>query len=69
MEALPGTLIKALLVIVIIILAVMGLMFLRKRNLPPAGYLFWGMIAIVIPVFGPILLIALHPGQRRPSQH
>lgn len=63
------TVIKAFLFAVILLLAGMALGYLWKRKLPPAGYIFWGLVALVIPVMGPILLIALHPGEVRQAHH
>jgi hypothetical protein len=59
------TIIKAVLLTVIILLAGMALRYLWKRELPPAGYVFWAVVALLIPVLGPILLIALRPGEAR----
>jgi hypothetical protein len=42
-------------------LALLGFFYLRKRRLPWAGYLFWGLIAL-IPVIGPFLVILSRPG-------
>jgi hypothetical protein len=50
-----------LLIIDIASLALLGVFYLRKRRLPWAGYLFWGLIAL-IPVIGPFLVILSRPG-------
>jgi len=63
------TLIKVFLFAVILLLAGMALGYLWKRELPPAGYVFWGLVALAIPVLGPILLIALRPGEARQAHH
>ncbi len=59
------TILKVFLFAVILVLAGMALIYLWKRELPPAGYVFWGLVALAIPVLGPILLIALRPGEAR----
>jgi hypothetical protein len=59
------TIIKAMLVFVIVLLAALALNYLHRRNLPPAGYVFWVVIALTLPVIGPILLISLQPGEPR----
>jgi len=59
------TIIKGLMLIVILLLAGMALSYLWRRELPPVGYVFWVIVALVIPVLGPILLIALRPGEAR----
>lgn len=43
-------------------LALLGIFYLRKRRLPWAGYLFWGLVAL-IPLVGPFLVILSRPGE------
>ena len=43
-------------------LALLAIFYLRKRRLPWAGYLFWGLVAL-IPVIGPFVVILSRPGQ------
>jgi len=62
---LAETIIKAMLVFIIVLLAILALNYLHKRALPPAGYVFWAVIALTLPVFGPILLISIQPGEPR----
>jgi hypothetical protein len=57
--------IKDMLIFIIILLAVLALSYLHKRTLPPAGYVFWAVIALTLPIFGPILLISIQPGEPR----
>ncbi len=63
------SIIRTLLLIVVILLAGMALLYLRKRSLPVTGYLFWVLIALTLPILGPILLIAMRPGQERQTYH
>jgi hypothetical protein len=37
--------------------------YLRKRQLNPLQRLFWVLLALVMPVLGPFLAIALRPGK------
>jgi hypothetical protein len=41
--------------------------YLRRRRMPFGAYAFWGLVALLIPAFGPFLVIVLKPG--RPSLH
>jgi hypothetical protein len=57
--------IRILLVIDLLALLALCGFYLRTRRLPPAGYLFYGLLALVIPILGPFLVIALRPGEPR----
>jgi len=46
-----------------LIMAVVALLYLRKRDLSLAGYAVWGALAICLPVLGPFLVIAIRPGR------
>jgi hypothetical protein len=59
------TILRTLLLIIVILLASMALLYLRKRSLPVTGYLFWVLVSLIFPILGPILLIALRPGEER----
>ena len=51
--------------IVIICLAFLGIFYLRGRQLSWQGYIFWGMLAVLIPVLGPFIVILSRPGDVR----
>ena len=46
-----------------LIMALIALFYLRKRDLSLAGYAAWGALAICLPVLGPFLVIAARPGR------
>ena len=56
---------RVLLTINIIGLALIALLYLRRRKLSPAGYLGWGVLLLLLPVLGPLLVIAAAPGKSR----
>ncbi|OQY35805.1 MAG: hypothetical protein B6I38_01255 [Anaerolineaceae bacterium 4572_5.1] len=39
--------------------------YLRRRKLSPRAYLGWGLLALFLPIIGPILVILSQPGQAR----
>jgi hypothetical protein len=41
----------------------LALFYLRRRQLHPLQRLLWVLLALVIPLLGSFLVIALHPGQ------
>jgi hypothetical protein len=42
--------------------------YLRRRRMPFGAYAFWGLVAMLIPVFGPFLVIARKPGYPAPHR-
>lgn len=58
-------LIRVILLLVIVAMGLLAMFFLRGRVLSWGAYLGWGIFAVLIPVFGPFLVIALRPGGRR----
>jgi hypothetical protein len=58
---------KYLLFATIIILMVMALFYLLKRRLPLFDSLAWALLAIFVPILGPIIVIALCPTQTSSS--
>jgi hypothetical protein len=41
------------------------LFYLRYRRLKPGEFVFWGLLAFALPVFGPFFVIAARPGPRK----
>jgi hypothetical protein len=39
--------------------------YLHYRRLTPGEYIFWGILALVLPVFGPFFVISARPGPRK----
>ena len=58
-------LIRFLLLLDIVGMGLLGVFYLSRRSLGWAEYLAWGIVAAILPVFGPFMVIALRPGQPR----
>jgi hypothetical protein len=58
-------LIRVLLLLDIVGMGLLAMFYLRRRAMGWSEYLAWGIFAVLIPVFGPFLVIALRPGSRR----
>lgn len=43
----------------------LSLVYLARRRMAWHQYLSWGLLALVLPILGPFLVIANHPGERR----
>ena len=56
-------LIRTLLILDILGMGILGMVYLSRRKMGWSEYLAWGVFAVLIPVFGPFLLIALRPGE------
>jgi hypothetical protein len=56
-----GTL-RALLFIFMAAIYALAMTYLRRCRLSAASYGLWGLFALVLPVLGPFLVIALRPG-------
>ncbi len=59
--------IRIVLLIDIIMMALLAVIYLRQRRMDWPGYCFWGLMALALPVIGPFLVIACHPGERHPD--
>jgi len=44
---------------------VIALSYLHYRRVSPFEYAAWGLLALLLPVFGPFFVIAARPGPRR----
>ena len=49
-------------------IALLALLFLRRRILSPWEYFAWGMLVVLVPFLGPFLVILLKPGAARRSE-
>ena len=56
---------QGLLVADVVGMFVLAAVYLRHRRLAWHEYLGWGLVALIFPVFGPFVVIASHPGERR----
>jgi len=59
---------RMLLLIAIVSLALLAIFYLRLRQLPWPAYCFWGLVALFLPVLGPFLVIAIHPGRPKSAR-
>lgn len=57
--------IRVLLLLDIVGMGLLSMFYLRRRTMGWSEYLAWGVFAVLIPVFGPFLVIALRPGSPR----
>jgi hypothetical protein len=55
--------VRMLLIIIAAGMAVLALYYLSQRKLRWWAYLGWGLLAILVPMLGPFLVIALRPGE------
>jgi hypothetical protein len=57
----------AILLIFCFAMALLAIFYLRRRELSTTAYLAWGLLAILLPLLGPFLVIAIRPGKLRSS--
>ena len=57
--------IQILLLLDIVGLGLLAMFYLSRRALGWTEYLAWGVFAVLLPVLGPFLVIALRPGLPR----
>lgn len=62
------TILLALLAIYMVSGFALALFYMRHRRLTRAEFVLWGMLALLVPVFGPFFVIAARPGPRRPRK-
>jgi hypothetical protein len=64
-----ATILRFLLLAYGLLAFVISIFYLYYRRLTPGEYVFWGILAFVLPVLGPFFVIAARPGPRkRPRQ-
>jgi|WetSurSiteA1Bulk_404760.scaffolds.fasta_scaffold13651_3 hypothetical protein len=54
-----------LLVLFIFGMYFLALAYLRRQRLSFSAFALWGLAALLIPAFGPFLVIAIRPGRPR----
>lgn len=59
----PADVLRILLLATIVTLAVMALLYLRRRKMDWQTGLAWVLLALLVPVLGPILVISMRPGK------
>ncbi|HMN60445.1 MAG TPA: hypothetical protein PJ988_08785 [Anaerolinea sp.] len=57
----PADVLRILLLATIVVLAILALAYLRHRRLDWKTGLAWVLLALLVPVLGPILVISLRP--------
>ena len=60
-----ANLLQGLLVADIVGMFALAVVYLRHRRLAWRATLGWVLVALIFPVFGPFLVIAAHPGEKR----
>ena len=58
-------LMRSLLLICMLTMVILAVFFLRQRKLTHLDYVFWGLIAILIPIIGPFVVIWMKPGEQQ----
>jgi hypothetical protein len=56
---------RLLIVVCAVGMLLIAALYLRRRQLTTTQYLVWGLLALLVPVLGPFLVIALRPGKVR----
>jgi len=56
---------KALLALTSLVMFLLAVQYLRRRKLSWFEYGAFGLLALLLPILGPFLVIALRPGQPR----
>lgn len=59
------TILLVLLAIYTVLAVVLALFYMRHRRLTRTEFALWGMLALLVPVFGPFFVIAARPGPRK----
>jgi peptidoglycan/LPS O-acetylase OafA/YrhL len=50
-------------------MALLALLFLRRRELTTVQIIGWGLLIVLVPLLGPFLVIAIKPGvERHPAR-
>lgn len=60
-----ATLLRFLLLLYAGVVFIIAISYLYYRRVTVGEYLFWGVVALLLPVIGPFFVIAARPGPRR----
>lgn len=60
-----ATLLRFLLAIYIVTAFTVAIFYLRYRRVTIGETIFWGILALILPVLGPFFVIAARPGPRK----
>ena len=56
-------LIRILLLLCVMGMALIALFYLRRRNLSVREFTLWGLLALFLPILGPLIVISFRPGE------
>jgi hypothetical protein len=59
---------RTLLLVYIALSAGLAFVYMARRRLTLGEWVFWGLVAILLPVFGPFFVISARPGPRPPRR-
>jgi hypothetical protein len=63
-----ATTLRLLLSLVLFVELLLALLYLRRRALKAGQLLLWGLIALLVPLAGPLFVIACRPGKPLPAR-
>ena len=63
MTAMNADALRLLLGFFLVAIFLVAISYLRRRKMSKLGVAFWGMIALLLPAFGPFFVIAYRPGE------
>jgi hypothetical protein len=58
-------LMRSLLLVCMLTMVNLAVFYLRQRKLTHLAYIFWGLVAIMIPIIGPFVVIWMKPGEQQ----
>ena len=61
----PADILSILLAAYLILSLAIAFAYLSRRRLTLGEWLFWGLVAVLVPVFGPFFVISARPGPRQ----
>lgn len=60
-----ATVLRFLLAAYLVVAFAAAIFYLRYRRATLGEYIFWGIVALILPVLGPFFVIAARPGPRK----
>lgn len=59
---------RLILAVFLIAMYLLAMLYLRRRELSPGAFLFWGLFALLVPLLGPFVTILSRSGSPRRSR-
>lgn len=56
---------RVLLLLLFFALYALAIIYLSRRTLTPLQFAAWALVALFVPILGPFIVFAAHPGQKR----